>query len=292
VVEAFPEPDKRDIGSLAGGHGSDVRDVDLARDHLVPQVREERRDQSQAILALVGDQHAQMLGRTNAVSYVRCQAIVRRAFAISTILACVLVAFHSASARAVTNSTWASSSEAPWMVRLYLDYPDSSTDVTWCTGVIIAPGTIATAAHCVSEHECSRVRPYQIYARFGTGLFLRFWNPQRGISVLPGYRCVPNHAARDDLAIFRFVDRWGFPAIPIATPAQVASFSNQGVTVFAGGQYALNASHQWPSSRWVRKSANGGMFVNPYCQFWRSVCVRYTGSNLRYGDSGGRWLDG
>ena len=122
------------------------------------------------------------------------------------------------------------------MVRLYLDYPDSSTDVTWCTGVIIAPGTIATAAHCVSEHECSRVRPYQIYARFGTGLFLRFWNPQRGISVLPGYRCEPNHASRDDLAIFRFVDRWGFPAIPIATPAQVERVIADGSHGFVADQ--------------------------------------------------------
>ena len=62
VLGALPEPDERDVGSLPGGDGADVLDVDLARDHLVPQRDDDRRDESQAILALVGDQHAQMLG--------------------------------------------------------------------------------------------------------------------------------------------------------------------------------------------------------------------------------------
>ena len=62
VVGAFPEPDQRDVGSLAGGDGSDVCDLDLARDYLVPEGRDDGCDQSEAIFALVGDQHAQMLG--------------------------------------------------------------------------------------------------------------------------------------------------------------------------------------------------------------------------------------
>ena len=47
--------------SLPGGYGSDVRNVDLAGDHLVPEVRDYRRDGRQPILALVGDQHPEML---------------------------------------------------------------------------------------------------------------------------------------------------------------------------------------------------------------------------------------
>jgi hypothetical protein len=42
-VQLAPEPlseaDQRDLGSLPGGYGSDVLDVDLAGDHLVPEVR-------------------------------------------------------------------------------------------------------------------------------------------------------------------------------------------------------------------------------------------------------------
>jgi hypothetical protein len=71
VRGGWPEPDERDVGSFAGGHGTDVLDVDLARDHLVPEGHDERRDQRQTVLALVGDQHAQMLGLTVAHSQLR-----------------------------------------------------------------------------------------------------------------------------------------------------------------------------------------------------------------------------
>ena len=62
VIRALAEPDERDVGSLAGGHRADVLDLDLPGDHLVSQRRDDRGDESKAILALVGDQHAQMLG--------------------------------------------------------------------------------------------------------------------------------------------------------------------------------------------------------------------------------------
>ena len=62
VLGALAEPDERDVGSLPRGHRADVLDLDLARDHLVPEGGDDRRDERQAILALVGDQHAQMLG--------------------------------------------------------------------------------------------------------------------------------------------------------------------------------------------------------------------------------------
>ena len=62
VIRARAEADERDVGSLPGGDRSDVFDVDLARDHLVPQCRDDRGDEREAILALVGDQHAEMLG--------------------------------------------------------------------------------------------------------------------------------------------------------------------------------------------------------------------------------------
>ena len=62
VLRALAEPDERDVGSLPGGRGSDVRDLDLARDHLVSEGRHDRGDEREAILALVGDQDAQMFG--------------------------------------------------------------------------------------------------------------------------------------------------------------------------------------------------------------------------------------
>ena len=62
VLGALAQPDERHVRSLPGCHGTDVFDVDLACDHLVPERGDDRRDEGQAILALVRDQHTQMLG--------------------------------------------------------------------------------------------------------------------------------------------------------------------------------------------------------------------------------------
>jgi hypothetical protein len=53
-----------DLNALAPRHCSDVLDLDFARDHLMPETGDDRRDERQAIRALVRDQHAQMLGLT------------------------------------------------------------------------------------------------------------------------------------------------------------------------------------------------------------------------------------
>jgi hypothetical protein len=61
MAGALAQADERDVRSLPRRHRPDVFDVDLARDHLVPKSGDDRCDESQPILALVGDQHAQML---------------------------------------------------------------------------------------------------------------------------------------------------------------------------------------------------------------------------------------
>src|SRR3954454_3753936 len=62
MLRALSETDQGDIRPLLGGHGSDVHDVDLAGDYLMPEVRDDRRDECQPILALIGDQNLEMLG--------------------------------------------------------------------------------------------------------------------------------------------------------------------------------------------------------------------------------------
>jgi hypothetical protein len=54
MLRALSETDQRDIGSLPGGYGSDVLDVDLAGDHLVPEVCDDRGAEREPFLALVG----------------------------------------------------------------------------------------------------------------------------------------------------------------------------------------------------------------------------------------------
>ena len=62
VLGALAEADEGDVRPLPRRHRSDVLHLDLARDHLVPERGDDRRDEGQAILALVRDQNAQMLG--------------------------------------------------------------------------------------------------------------------------------------------------------------------------------------------------------------------------------------
>ena len=62
MLGALAEADEGDVRPLARRHRSHVLHLDLAGDHFVPERGDDRRDEGQAILALVGDQNAQMLG--------------------------------------------------------------------------------------------------------------------------------------------------------------------------------------------------------------------------------------
>jgi hypothetical protein len=65
----FPEADEGDVWSLSSCHDPDILDGDLSRDHLVAERGNDRRDDREAVLPLVGDQHAQMLSLAVAHSY-------------------------------------------------------------------------------------------------------------------------------------------------------------------------------------------------------------------------------
>ena len=55
------ETDEGDIGALARGHGSHLSDVDRAGDHLVPEAGDQGSNLGKAVVALVGDEHAEYL---------------------------------------------------------------------------------------------------------------------------------------------------------------------------------------------------------------------------------------
>ena len=52
------------VGSLTSGGSADIRDIDLAGDHLVPELRDNRRELGQPVPSLVRDQNSQMLDLT------------------------------------------------------------------------------------------------------------------------------------------------------------------------------------------------------------------------------------
>src|SRR5580704_6469377 len=69
MLGALTESDKRDVRSLPGGHGPDVLDFDLPRNHLVTESDHDWGNDRKAILALVGDQDTQMIGLAVAHGY-------------------------------------------------------------------------------------------------------------------------------------------------------------------------------------------------------------------------------
>jgi PAS domain-containing protein len=62
MLGALAQTDEGDVRPFPRRHRSDVLDLDLARDHLVPERGDDRRDERQTILALVRDQNTEMLG--------------------------------------------------------------------------------------------------------------------------------------------------------------------------------------------------------------------------------------
>jgi hypothetical protein len=71
VLGALAEADQRDVGSLSGGHHTDVLDFDLASDHLVAKRSHDRRNEREATLALVGDQNTEVISLASGRSHRR-----------------------------------------------------------------------------------------------------------------------------------------------------------------------------------------------------------------------------
>ena len=61
VLGGEAEPDERDVGMLSRGHGADLLDVDLARDHLVAEPGDDLGEQLEPVASLVRDQDAEVL---------------------------------------------------------------------------------------------------------------------------------------------------------------------------------------------------------------------------------------
>src|SRR5690348_14176301 len=57
VLGAQAEPDECDVRPLSGRHGADLLDIDLARDHVVPKLRDHVREKLEPVATLVCDQN-------------------------------------------------------------------------------------------------------------------------------------------------------------------------------------------------------------------------------------------
>jgi hypothetical protein len=60
MFRAFPEPDECDVGSQPGRYRCNIRDLELARDHLVAHPGHDLSGRFQAFSPLIGDQNAKV----------------------------------------------------------------------------------------------------------------------------------------------------------------------------------------------------------------------------------------
>lgn len=190
---------------------------------------------------------------------------------------------------AVAVGSQANPNEAPWAVRLKLARPGYGSGR--CTGQVVRPGLILTAAHCFDMAGCSGVKP----TKFGF-LFAFNRTQPRGTRASfkrhPQYQCRSGNDNLDinDVAVIRFKPDLGVPALPLASPGEIGAFANHGVTLFGAGRCCWTRETGYQLPKWVRKSKDGGFHQNPYCQFASDLCFRATGSLLLPGDSGGAFV--
>jgi hypothetical protein len=169
----------------------------------------------------------------------------RRLAGLGSALAFVFVLSFTSSAGAITGSRLANRSEAPWMVNVRLHFADHDEA---CSGEVIANGVVLTAAHCVSQDACDATvrRPISVSLSFADRHRTVRSGSGFGIIRAAGYAC-PGPSMMD-MAVIRFRSRYYHPVIPIASPGEIGSLADKGVTAFGGGVY--NDEHGWLSG-WI-----------------------------------------
>jgi hypothetical protein len=123
------------------------------------------------------------------------------------VLACAISALLAAPAHGaarIDGGRVVDAVEAPWAVMIALDQGKGHD--LWCSGSLIGPATVITAAHCSREP----IANYRVYAGWRVGSSARpldaAFDQVQTISAIrahPGYRHNPRFGSYDDVALFQ-----------------------------------------------------------------------------------------
>jgi serine protease 56 len=211
------------------------------------------------------------------------------------LLICAVSLAHAAGAQtSVVGGKPAQPGEFPWMA-FVVDFPGGE-EVTACSGTVLAPRVILTAAHCtLNERTMAPNDPAGYRVVTGT---VNWTYPERQLSDVTRLIPYPKFASgtgRDgfgDAALLVLATPTTAPPIPIATPADSrllrigtrAAVAGWGMTAF--GQKELTESLMWANTVVESDRCEG---------LWGRICAidfpRAT-SGVCHGDSGGPLLTG
>ena len=94
-----------------------------------------------------------------------------------------------------------------------------------CTGSVLSPTRVLTAAHCAGDPAATVVRANSTSAFFGGEAL-----PVASATVAPGF-----HGFEADLAVLTLKSPTSAPAIPLASPAEAATYTRTGAPLAVAG---------------------------------------------------------
>lgn len=170
-----------------------------------------------------------------------------------------------------------------------------------CTGTLVAASTILTAAHCVLDDAGNVIaRRTRVVIPKPNGRYVQA--TVTSIAPHPDYVALIRSRGKrvangSDLALLKvrpgLAQRHGLTPAPIASPAEVASLTGRGVSVFGYGDYIRGrrgmAAHP-------RKSADHAWVLQGECAVAGALCFAWNTAavpdraEIRNGDSGGPWM--